>query len=225
MPRLKEKFFKARIFRKKGYSLDEISRMLVISKSTASLWVRDIILSKNAKGRLFKRITRAQFISAQKRIDKTNTHRRQCKERGDELFKEININKGLALVFCGMLYCCEGGKSDDRTLQFTNSDPKLVGAFVNLLRRAFELDENKFRVSLHLHSYHSKDNQINFWSKIVNIPATQFIKPYCKANAGKRIKNNYQGCANIRYNDVNVARELIGAGQAFLEKYGGVVQW
>lgn len=223
MPRLKQKFFKAQKLRKSGYSLNEISQRLNISKSTASLWSRGIILSDKAKRRLLKRISQAQFISAQKRILKTDAIRQRYEKEGGDLIGRIKTSKDLIKLFCGLLYWCEGSKADDNVLQFTNSEPKLTASFIGLLRKSFKLDERKFRVSLHLHGYHSVQKQINFWSKITKIPKSQFIKPYRKPNTGKRIKVDYQGCANIRYNDTKVARELLGIGRAFLKRYGGVV--
>ena len=40
------KYFKAKEFRKKGYSLKEISTKLHVSKSTASVWLRDVKISE-----------------------------------------------------------------------------------------------------------------------------------------------------------------------------------
>lgn len=223
MPRLKSKFFKAQNLRKRGASLKELSQKLGISKSTASLWSRNIILSNKAQRRLLGVISKAQLISAQKRIAKTNESRFQYENKGRELIARIKISDDILKLFCGLLYWCEGSKADDNTVQFTNSEPKLIKSFVELLRRSFILDEKKFRVSLHLHGYHSAKKQIDFWSKITKIPKKQFIKPYRKPNTGKRIKLSYQGCVNLRYNDVKVARELLGIGQAFLNKYAGLV--
>lgn len=220
MPRLKQKFFEAQKLRKSGYSLKEISQKVNVSKSTASFWSRGINLSDKAHKRLLKVVSRAQFISAEKRISRTNYFRRQCENKGEELIKQIKIDDNILRLFCGLMYWCEGSKMNDNVIQFTNSEPKLAKAFVGLLRKSFVLEENKFRVSLHLHNYHSVKKQIKFWSELLKISQSQFIKPYIKSNTGKRVKDDYQGCANIRYNDAKLAKELLGIGRAFLEKFG-----
>ena len=226
MPRLKDKFFKAQELRKRGFSLKEISDSLKISKSTASLWSRDIQLSKKAAKRLSAKVTHGQLISARQRIARTDAIRQEYFEKGIETVRTVareRRDKMISKIFCALLYWCEGGKHDDRCIQFTNSDPKLIRVFVNLFRKSFPVDESKFRILLHLHEYHSLPTQIKFWQAITSIPASQFSKPYLKPHSGKRMKLDYPGCVNIRYYDANIARELLGVGKAFLEIFGGVV--
>ena len=226
MPRLKEKFFKAQELRRKGFSLKEISENLKIAKSTASLWSRDIPLSKKAANRLSAKVTRGQLISARQRIARTDAIRRMYFDKGLEMVRTVaqkKRDKEISKIFCALLYWCEGGKHDDRCIQFTNSDPKLIKTFVNLFRESFSIDESKFRILLHLHKYHSVQAQIKFWQTIIGVSASQFSKPYLKPNNGKRIRLDYPGCVNIRYYDANISRELLGVGRAFLEIFGGVV--
>jgi len=45
---------KAEKLRRQGFSFREISEELKISKSTASLWLRNVGLSKDAKERIFQ---------------------------------------------------------------------------------------------------------------------------------------------------------------------------
>lgn len=60
-------------FRKKGYSLSELSKHFNIAKSTAGLWVRGIILSKEEKEDIYKRChpPRKQSIETRLKISKT----------------------------------------------------------------------------------------------------------------------------------------------------------
>jgi hypothetical protein len=121
------------------------------------------------------------------------------KTRTEEPIKTTPISKNYQKIICASLFWCEGGKNTKAGIQFTNSDPLLIKAFISLLRSSFKIKEEKFRISLHLHEYHNTERQIKFWSKITNIPANQFIKPYKKPNTKKRIKENYPGCVNLRY--------------------------
>lgn len=127
--------------------------------------------------------------------------REACLKKGLKLFEETHLNRGnknILKIFCALLYWREGGKYDDRSIQFTNSDSKLVNAFLNLLRNSFSLNESKLRIFLHIHSYHSVRKQIKFWSSVTKVPPLQFIKPYIKSNTGKRIKFDYLGCINVK---------------------------
>lgn len=209
--------FKAKKLRQKGYSLNEISRQLGVSKSSVSLWVRSIELSSSARKRINARFTEGQLLSQAYRHQQTALKEGYARDIASKLLKSYVSNVVFNKIVCAMVYYCEGVK-DTRSVVFTNSDPKLVATFLKLFRSSFDLDERKFRVCVHLHSYHDKDEQLKFWSNIVNIPIRQFIKPYHKQNSGLYRKDGYQGCASIRYHDSMVARELKAVALEFMNK-------
>jgi len=194
--------------RKFGYSIREISHKLRVSKSTASLWLNSVILNKKAKDRLKKRkilgqyktmlIANSKRLEIQKKISKTVQYQ----------LKTINKTKSLYKLLLSLLFWTEGGKSTDSYVFFTNSDPKMVGLFVYLIRQSFDIHESKFRALIHIHEYHDKKRQIRYWSDITNIPPEQFSKSYVKAHTGKRIRQGYQGSIRIRYYDHKIALEL-----------------
>lgn len=202
--------------RKRGYSLKEIAKHFGIAKSTVSLWVRDVALDEKAQKRLISIIKRGRFISASNKRAKTKAlEQRYFEEALEEMRSRPNYDK----IMCAMLYWCEGAKSP-RGVAFTNSDPNLVKAFLKLLRSCFNIDEQKFRPCVHLHTYHSKKKQLDFWSKITDINKQQFIKPYQKPNGGKRIRENYQGCISVVYHSSDLARRLMAIARAFLDYTG-----
>jgi transposase-like protein len=203
--------------RKRGYSLKEISQRFNIAKSTASLWSENIALDKSAEARLLTVIKRGQFVSAQNKKAKTRaTEDRYLKEAREEMKSNPNYDK----IICAMIYWCEGGKNPRYGVSLTNSDPNLIRTFLKLLRNSFVLDEAKFHPCIHLHSYHSPEIQLDFWSKITDINKQQFIKPYQKSNSGKRIHENYQGCLSLRYASNDLARQLMATAKAFLNITG-----
>lgn len=198
---------KAIQLRKKGFSMEEIHRKLKISKSTASLWSRNVVLNSTAvarieklgnagrkKGEMVRRNKREKLI-----LEIIQNHQKGLKR----LPKSIFLNK----LFCSLLYWCEGEKRNSSVV-FVNSDPILVETFLRLLRSAFSLDERKFRVVLHLHPYHKENKQKKFWSTITKISVNQFNKVYWKNNGGKNLNPNYPGCVSIRYHDHLVEKEL-----------------
>lgn len=212
---------KAIKLRKQGYSLNEISYQLNVAKSMASLWARDIKLSKKAIKRLSTKITQGQHKSAEIKKIKTRELLEIFNNNAFDLV-DPNLNKETLKICCALLYWCEGAKTCDTFVHFTNSDIKLIRTFVYLLRQSFNLDERKFRACIHLHSYHNSDRQIRLWSKITKISEKQFTKPYRKANSGKIIRPGYPGCIQIKYYDVNISRELLAIAKIFSQKYGGV---
>ena len=206
---------KAKELRAVGSSIKEIARTLRVSQSTASIWVRTVELSSQAKRRIEqKRIDgrkRATQILQGKRVARQEASRLLAHQlRG--LAKPTTSEK---YMLASMIYECEGGKGGYGVLEFTNSDPVLVKIFLTLLRKTFTLDESKFRVVMHLHSYHNEEIERAFWSKVCAIPKNKFLKTYQKKESGIRKKINYRGCVQIKYFDVNIKRVLL-AGKNIL---------
>ena len=200
---------KAETLRKEGFSFGEISERLKISKSTASLWLRDIKLSKEAKKRIYE-----LGVEGRKNSEKSVQSRilKENKTILEKVRKTISKNNLLAedlKIVCALLYWCEGGKTEKSQLTFINSDPKLVKYFVTIFRKAFDVDEKRFRALIHVHKYHNISRQIKFWSEITKIPKSQFNKPYSKPNTGKRKKENYQGCISVRYYGREIWQEML----------------
>lgn len=202
--------------RKEGYSLAEISKMFGVTKDTASRWLRGIKLSAIAQKRLDRLKRDGQRAGAKSRM---MTRKASEVLYFNEALEEIETNPDYAKIACAMIYWCEGKKKANG-VAFTNSDPKLVRTFLKLLRASFQIDESKFHPCVHLHSYHSAEKQLDFWSKITDIDKRQFNKPYRKANSGKRKRIGYQGCINVCYGSADLSRRLIAIAKAYLQHTG-----
>lgn len=201
----KEKALELRML---GYSIEEISKRLNIAKSTSSLWLRGVKLEKIAIKRLKKRRLMGQQKSALRWREKLTIQKEKniflAKEVGDNIKRDIYHNK----LYCSLLYWCEGNKGEREGVRFVNSDPILVRTFLDLFRSSFQIKENKLRALMHLHKYHDEQKQIKFWSDVTKIPENHFHKTFLKDNTEKRIKDDYQGCIAIYYNDCSIAREI-----------------
>lgn len=208
---------KSFLLRKEGHSLKEISKLLNVSKSTVSLWVRDIHLSNKAKSIIISKLTKGQFLGAQKRRECGDNKNRILKEqaRAELAVKGSGFDKK---ILCAMIYWCEGSKSYKSGIAFTNSDPDLTRLFIDLLGKHFLVNKNKIVARLHLHEYHNTQKQHLFWSKALSIPLDRFKKFYLKPHTGKVIRDNYPGCVSINYYDSIVARRILYLAQAFLGK-------
>ncbi len=206
--------------RKKGLSVNAISSKLGVSKSSVSLWVRDIKLPRSAQIKIRQSLSNGQRVASVAKKAKTALSLTTAKEEAMQAVKSSQpIDASTALIFCSLLYWCEGSKShNDKELTFSNSDPLLIGAYISLLRRAFPLDESRLRVLLHLHEYHDERAQLGYWSGITGIPISQFLKTYLKPHTGKRSRPDYPGCAQIRYYDVRVARKVYATARAVLSR-------
>jgi hypothetical protein len=203
----KNKKFKAiKRFREKGFSIKEIGRKFEISPSTASLWLRDVKVSKVGRSRLL----RNQELGRRKGVETNRNKRRRSLQnihnkclvlKKKEKFELSNLK-----IFLSLLYWGEGGKTG-RRVDFTNSDPKMIKIFLSLLRKSFLLRDDRLRAVLHLHNYHDRERMLKYWSNITGIKKQNFIV-YNKKNSGRNVKFGYKGCLSVRYGDVKVLEEI-----------------
>lgn len=206
------------LLRKEGYSLGEIKEKVPVSKGTLSLWLRNIVLPEEAQKKIDSKKTNGQIASRKAKLAQTALREKEAESLAETMLNTINLGNAEIKLMCAMIYYCEGIKNVRDGVVFTNSDPGMIGLFLALFRKSFVLEEKKFRVCVHLHSYHDKDKQLNFWSKTSSIPVQQFIKPYQKPHSGLYKKEGYQGCVSVRYGNVRIAREMKAIAVQFMEK-------
>ena len=210
---------KAKKLRLKGYSVKELHKILGVSKSTISAWIQGVELPEKAQVRLRQNYTNGQLASQRTIKEKTRQKNIEADHFSENLFSKIILDKEFQTILCAMIYLCEGNKALKSLVVFTNSDPNLISTFLFLFRNAFDLDENKFRVLMHLHRYHNEKVQKEFWSKVTKIPKVQFHKTYSKPSNEKYKKEGYQGCIKVYYGDVSIARKLQSVAKMLMERY------
>ena len=138
---------KARALRHKKLSFQEISRILKIPSTTIRTWCYDFGIDRHESLRI------------------NNEYRRNLIRALDiKITQDLNnISSESAHLFAAILYGCEGCKYPATTnISFVNSNPKIIKTFIKLLRKAFVLDENKFRVHLQIYNDHDFKKLKNF---------------------------------------------------------------
>lgn len=205
--------------RKKGFSLNEISKKLHLAKSTTSIWLSKIELSPKAQKRLAQKQILGQYKSVLVKRKKRELEKEVLGDIAYQMISNIDQSKDLYKLYCALLWWCEGNKNSS-FVRFTSSDSSLIQNFLFTFRLGFALDETKLRVLMHLHSYHDEDTQKDFWSKVTKIPKTQFHKSFQKENTGKRWNENYPGCIAVTYYDAQIAKELEAIYNAFTTHRG-----
>jgi hypothetical protein len=178
MAKLKEKE-KALRLRKLGKSYREIRSMLPVSKGSLSLWLKDYPLSPEK--------LRALRDWNTKRIE----HYRETRERKRKAkFAEIYQNQKRQILplsrrelcVAGLcLYWGEGGKSIlSNQLAFSNTDPAMIKFFIYWLEKVFGFERKKLKVRMHFYKDMDTNEEMNYWAKVLEIPKSQFKKPYIK---------------------------------------------
>ena len=210
---------KAIKLRKKGKSYKEIRKKISVSKSTLSIWLRDIKLTPRQEKRIYidlrqKNAYRLAKANQMKRIKITKEIIKKAQKETFLFFKNPLFLAGL------MLYWAEGDKSDESEgVKFSNSDPEMIKFMMMWFRKICNVLEKKFRIALHIHELHCRKNIENYWSKLTNIPRNQFHKTQIKPTSlGQRKNILYNGTCAIVINDKNLFRRIKGWKLGFLKK-------
>lgn len=202
---------------KLGKTYTEIQEKFPIPKSTLSVWFKNAG-KKPDRTRQLEHLKRAR-IAAFATIHKNKEKRiALAAEIAKKALHRLPIeNKSVQKALLAMLYWAEGAKAE---MKFVNTDPVLAKLYISLLRSAYSLDESRIRIRLHLHYYHRHRESIAFWSKLLEVPSSQFGKIYVKKRSVlKRFRKNFQGICFIIYFDSSIRRELLSLGQQIAQKY------
>lgn len=206
---------RAQELRKQGLSYQEILQTINVSKSTISLWCKDIRLTNKQKARLIKNKQFGQkkgsLVAAENkrkaRIERTKKIRSIAKK---DVGKIINRDKFIAGI---ALYSAEGTKKDGR-VAFSNSDPELIKFMTNWFFEFTKISIKKMRGAIWIHEGLNEKNAKNFWSKSTGIPKNQFHKTYVAKikNDSKKIRKNIHqyGILTIRFSDSAIHRKIMG---------------
>lgn len=168
---------KAIKMRRSGMSYSQIKAELDVSKSTLSLWLRDLPLSDT-------RLRELRDFN-QVRIEKTRN--KKLENRNNRLLsvrnllrKEIGtLSKRELLIGGFFLYWAEGGKTKNYTVTLSNTDPRMIKAFLAWVR-LIGGSIGKTYVRLHLYKDMSEADEIMYWSQEINLPKKHFRKSYIK---------------------------------------------
>ena len=207
---------RARDLRAQAWTLQEIATELGVSKSSVSLWVRDVEFDQGALAE------RAQdHRNATARIRGPNKLQLRKAEEIDRLQREGRERIGVLserefLIAGTMLYAGEGSKTDGE-VKLPNSDPRMVDFFLRWVRHFFEVDESKLRVRLYLHEGLDIEAANAFWSDLTEIPLSQFSAPYrAKPDPSIRRAKHPLGCPSVGYSSTRDHRAIRGLMNALL---------
>jgi len=202
-----------RLRQEDGLSMKEIARVVGVSLSSVSLWVRDIELDtvKNASMRSRAARRRGEAPAARARAA-----RRDAQRRGR---KQADQGDPLHLAGC-MLYWAEGSRERNAVI-FTNSDPEMVRLFVCFLRECFAVPDDKFRITCNLFADHLERQHAieEFWLDVTALPRTRLnssiVNVYSKHSKKKRRNKLPYGTCRVVVCDTQVAHSIYCAIQEY----------
>jgi len=180
----------ARNLRLQGHSLSEIVKKTGFTKSSVSLWVRDIELTKKQKEDLFSKSSKKEIIE-KRRSSRLQNEEKKRKEIYCTAKKQINKISDKELWLIGiMLYWAEGGKKQRGLVRFSNGDPQMIKIMMEFFKKICCVPKDKFRGYIHIHPHLNHIKAEKNWSKISGISTAKFFKTYRKPNKSSQNKKD-----------------------------------
>ena len=222
-PRAKDaKREEARRLRTLGRSYAEIASALHVSKSSVSLWVRDLPHPKRSPEGEAARLAGLQRYAEERR-------RRAAAERTEHVqaaTRSVGVVSDRELLLAGAVaYWAEGSKRKpwnplDRVV-FTNSDADMVRLFLRFLD-LLDVEHARLRFRVAIHESADVAAATRFWASEVGVSESCFRRPTLKRHnpdpGRKNIGSDYHGCLVVTIQrSSSVYRQIEGIWKAIAE--------
>ncbi|MET9775417.1 hypothetical protein ABZ023_14350 [Streptomyces sp. NPDC006367] len=188
---------RARELRLQGWTYNQIQAELGCSKSSVSLWVRDLPTPERQR--------RSDMSEARRGVQRALENRTAArKELTNNAYAEIGpiTQRELFLVGVG-LYWSEGAKAkpgSHRRVIFVNSDPNMIRVFLAWLDLLGVAAEHR-RFSVNIHESADIPESEAYWAQHVGIEVGDLLKTSLKKHNPKTNRTNtgesYHGCLRI----------------------------
>ncbi|MFF8335629.1 hypothetical protein [Streptomyces cacaoi] len=192
---------RARELRLLGWTYDRIELELGVSRSSVSLWVRDLPRPKPRYTPEEQRALMREGLAEQRRA--RDRLREETRQRAREEIGPLT-DRELFLVGVG-LYWAEGTKSKPHrssdVVSFVNSDPRMIKVFLAWLDL---LDVGRERLRCHVMIHESADvkGAEKYWADLVGISPSALLKTGLKKHNPRTTRHNtgdgYRGCLVVR---------------------------
>lgn len=181
---------KAIALRQKGMSISEIAHIIGVSKASASVWVRGIVLTKKQLSTLKTNGFSSEVIEKRrrKRLENEQEKRDRIGTLAQKNIKNISLRDLRLIGLC--LYWGEGGKTHKGAARISNSDPDVIKVMMRFFREVCMVEEKKFRAHIHIHSHLDVERAEKYWSIVSGIPRAQFFKTYTKPSIASMNKKD-----------------------------------
>ncbi|MBI4094883.1 MAG: hypothetical protein HY435_01680 [Candidatus Liptonbacteria bacterium] len=109
------------------------------------------------------------------------------------------------------LYWGEGTKANKYSVRLGNTDPQLLGKFIQFLEKFFQVRKSEMRFGLQIFSDIDVREAMDFWLKSLKIKKQQFYKPTVtiSGSIGTYRKKSQYGILTVLYNNKKLRNLLV----------------
>jgi transposase len=193
----------ARDLRAQGLDYRMIAARLGVSKSSVSLWVRDLPTPQGLSTQEVRERAAEGSRQYQARRREARDARR-ANERGGAAAEIGELSDREIIIAGAIAYWCEGSKSKpysrgDRVV-FTNSDPGLISFFLRFLDAA-GISRSDLTFQVQIHESADVTAAQRFWIEATGGSESQYRSPTLKRHnprtTRKNVGDGYHGCLRI----------------------------
>lgn len=188
--------------RRQGATYDQIAVALSVSKSTCSLWLRDLPHPEpDPEATAAAQERRNAAIRARARRDKDARDRAGRQMATGAAASLGTITSRDLVLAMAVSYGCEGAKckpwNRQKVVQWMNSDPVLVSLFLEGLALT-GIARDRLSLRVHIHENANEPAARVYWSELTGVPIEQFRRSTIKRHNPTTVRQNtgegYQGC-------------------------------
>lgn len=211
-----------RLRKEQGLSIKQITKIVGVSQSSVSKWVRDIELTEDQKNKLLSQnpFLNNQHAGAKKRQQEAKIKRQQYQKLGKQKAAE---KSWLHMMGC-MLYWAEGAKTRN-VIKFVNSDSSMMKLFLRFLREEMSVSKNEItlHINVHLNNGLTLEQVESYWLKELDLPKECLRKSTVsrlpRMSSGKKKNRLPYGVASVNVCDTSLIQHIYGA----IQEYGNFI--
>lgn len=178
MVRNTEKYEQAISLRKRGFTLAEIAKYCDISKSTASLWLKDkafsvTVTKQNQKRAALENVKRLKLMNKTRQLEREKKYAEAVKE-AETAYK--HYKKDPLFIAGLMLYVGEGDNSHRRLIRIANARMDVHKIFILFAIEYLGVAKAKIRFWILLYPDLNEERCMRKWSRELSLPYQQFYK-------------------------------------------------
>ncbi|MFA6235522.1 MAG: hypothetical protein WC824_15235 [Bacteroidota bacterium] len=206
-----EKHLEARNLRSKGLSVKVIAKTLGVSKSSVSVWVRDISLTLEQISNLKKVKSKAGEKGREAARDKHRTSRIQrwgnFHQEAEKEWPFFSLNP--IFMFGLALYIGEGGKTEPNIAIISNADSSVLQKALGFFR-LLGVPDSKFRAMIHLQDQIFQIKAEDFWERKLGIPRNQFYRTRITISCASKQKGRIlpNGTLHLYVGDTRIRQKI-----------------
>ncbi len=218
----RERAREMRIKHQMGYTA--IRKELHVAKSTLSIWLKDLPLSREHILQL-RRESWSRGIASRELFRQTMQKKREERERKvyEAVKKRFSHISRQSLFVAGlMLYLAEGGKQNAYSICLANTDPQILKFFIWWLEAFMNVPRSRVKGQLHLYESMDLSREKAFWCKELTLKPEQFYKEQVrklKPGSFSYSESYRHGTCQIYFHGTKQKIELMLSIRAFFDTY------